>query len=200
MRFLIVTLILVGSVVPGFATVDPDPDQIGIYFDTNADVTCIDVPPSVPFWAYVVITNPSSEILGVEFSLCIEYIGGYESMLFLLSDEWWFGPRIQPVELDWCPGGVIMGWGTPLIPQEANAVVVGLRYMLLSDMGLQFYLGPVFPPSIEDGLPAYLGTGNVVLPLGVSSGDPGLPVASVNGCNAVTVEGTTFGRMKCLFR
>ena len=72
--------------------------------------------------------------------------------------------------------------------------------MLLAPMGLNFYLGPYSVQSVEDGLPAYVGIGNVIYPLGVSSGDPGLPVASVNGCNAVTVEGTTFGGVKCLFR
>ena len=200
MRLLIIVLVLIVSVAPSFATVDPDPDQVGIYFDSNADVTCIDVPPSVPFWAYVVITNPSSaEVHGVEFSLCVEYVGGIEGMLFRLTEEWWFDPIIYPVEFNWCSDGIVFG-GTPLLPQGVNAVVVRLQYLLLAPMGLNFYLGAHPSQSIEDGLPAYLGTGGVVLPLGVSSGDPSLPVASVNGCNAVTVEGTTFGGMKCLFR
>jgi hypothetical protein len=201
MRFLIVVLVLVVSVIPGFATVDPDPDQIGLYFDTNADVTCIDVLPSTPFWAYLVISNPSSpEVWGVEFSLCVEVIGGSPSLLFRLSEDWEIDDVSQPVVIDWCNDGAIRGWASPILPQDNNALIVSFQYMLLAEMGLNFYLGAVSTQAIEDGLPAYLGTGDVVLPLGVSSGNTGLPVASVNGCNAVPVEGSTFGGLKCLFR
>ena len=201
MRFLIVVLVSVVSVIPSFATVDPDPDQIGIYFDMNADVSCIDVPASVPFSAHVVITNPSStEIRDAEFSLCVETIGGSEDMLFKLSEHWWFGFIVGPPEWDMCTDGVYVGGGDPLLPQGVNAVVVSFQYMQLVEMGLNFYLSAAPNQSIEDGLPAYVGTGDVVIPLGISSGDPGLPVASVNGCNAVPIEGSTFGGLKCLYR
>ena len=201
MRFIIVVLLSVAIATPAFATVDPDPDQIGIYFDLNADVTCIEVAPSVPFWAYVVITNPSSaEIFGVEFGLCVDTFGAGEGMLFSLGEEWWISVLINPVEFDWCTEGVTVGSAEPLLPQGANAFVVGLQYMMLTEMSLDFYLVSTPTQSIEDGLPAYLGTGDVVRPLGVSSGDPDLPVASVNGCNAVTVEVSSFGGMKCLYR
>ena len=201
MRSLIVFLVSLAITVPGFATVDPDPDQIGIYFDTNADVTCIDVLPSTPFWAYLIITNPSSpEILAIEFSLCVEVVGGSPGMLFRLSVVWENDNIGDPVLTDWCNEGVARGWAVPIVPQENNALLVRFQYMLLADMGLNFYLGAFSTQTIEDGLPAYLGTGDVVLPLGVSSGNTGLPVASVNGCNAVPVKDSTFGGLKCLFR
>ena len=201
MRFLIVSLLSLVLVVPGLATVDPDPNQMGVYFDSNADVTCIDVPANYPFWAHVVITNPSSaEIWSVEFSLCVETIGGGEDMLFKLSEQWSFGYVIGPPESDMCTDGIYQGGGDPLLPQGVNAVVASFLYMQLVEMGINFYLGAVPIQAIEDGLPAYVGTGDAVIPLGVSSGDPGLPVASVNGCSAVRVEGSTFGGLKCLFR
>ncbi|MCP4144451.1 MAG: hypothetical protein GY752_04110 [bacterium] len=202
MRLLIVALVLLVGALPGFATVDPDPDQIGIYFDYNADVTCIDTVPFLPFWAYVMVTNPTNpEIWGVEFSLCVEVFGGTEDMLIRLSEQWEGGSSsIPPFDIDWCADGVMQGFAYPVLPQSGNTLMVSLQYMLVSDIAVNFYLGPAANQSIPDGLPAYLGPGGLVHPLGISSGSPDLPVASVNCCFVVDSELTTFGKLKCLYR
>ena len=189
--------------IPAFATIDPDPDQIGVYFDTNADVTCIAMESSVPFWVYVIITRPTSpEIHGVEFSLCEVVDPGMEGMLFRLSPIWEnYNPDIMPVlDGDWCNEGVAAGFFGPIVPQGDNALLVSIQYMMIATMTVDFHLGPMSAPSIPNGPPAYLGAGDEIIPLGVSSGDPDLPVATVNGCSIIAVENVDFGSIKCLYR
>lgn len=202
MTSLSVFLLLLILALPSFAVVDPDPDQIGVYFDENADITCIDMAPSTPFWVYVIITRPTSpEIHGVEFSFCPAVEPGYEGMVFRLNAMWAGGGiDITPVIIDLCSDGAIRGFVVPIVPQQDNALVLSLQYMLLAPMTLDFHLGPFPAPTFDNGLPAYKGAGDEIIPLGVSSGDPDLPVASVNGCNAVPVENANFGEVKALFR
>jgi len=199
--FLTVLFVVIGG-TPSNATVNPDSDEIGVYFDTNADTVCMSVAPSIPFSAYLIITNPSSaEVWGIEFSMCTEFIGGDESLLFRLSEVWSAGFIDHPVEWDWCLDGRAIGFYEPVPQVGENVVLVQLQFMLLAEMGVEFYIGPHPVETIEDGLPAYEGVGGVVLPLGISSGDPNLPVAAVNGeCNVVSVESKTFSGLKCLYR
>lgn len=186
---------------PAYATLNPDPDELGIYFDTSADTVCLTVEPLVPFFAYLVITNPTAEeIWAIEFSLCTEVEGGNNSFLFLLNETWYAGfGDIWP--LDWCLDGRVIGFGEPVPWVGENVVLAQLQYLLLADLGVEFFLGPHPVETIEDGLPAYMDGNNVIVPLGVSGGDPSLPVAAVNGpCDVVPVEAKTFSGLKCLYR
>lgn len=202
MKSLSVFLLLLILALPSFATVDPDPDQIGVYFDENADIACTDMPMSTPFWAYVIITRPTSpEIHGVEFSLCTAVEPGYEGMVFRLDAMWAGGGiDINPVIIDLCSDGAIRGFVEPIVPQQDNALLLSQQFMLLAPITLDFHLGPYPVPTFDNGLPAYQGANGEIIPLGVSSGDPDLPVASVNGCNAVPVESADFGMVKALYR
>jgi len=206
MRRSIVILFVANFVVFGFtfssATVNPDPDEIGVYFDLNADTVCTTVGPNIPFFANLIITNPSaSEVWGIEFSLCPQISGGGENLLFQLGEIWSAGFIDQPVETDWCLDGKAIGFYEQVPQVGENVVLVRIQYMLLADIAVEFYIGPNPDETIEDGLPAYVGANGVVVPLNVSSGDPGLPVAAVNGqCNVVPVETRTFSGVKCLYR
>ena len=206
MRYPIIFLLVAYAVVvggtPAIATLNPDPDEIGVYFDTNADTVCLTAAPYIPFSAYIIITNPTAtEVWGIEFSMCTEIIGGSENILFRLSEIWSAGFLDLGIIYDWCLDGRAIGFYEPVPQVGANVVLVQLQYMLLADMGVEFFLGPHPAESIEDGLPAYLGNGNIVVPLRVSSGDPSLPVAAINGeCDVVPVESKTFSGLKCLYR
>jgi len=199
-------LLLVVAVVgictgPAIGTVNPDPDEIGLYFDLNADTACTTVEPDIPFYAYAIITHPSSqEIWGVEFSLCAEISGGDESQLFLLEETWAVGWNDVGVWEDLCTGRV-GGFVSPVPQTGENAVLVRFQFMMTADLSIKFFIGPYALQAIDDGLPAYLGANDEVLPLSVSSGSPDLPVAAVNGeCNVVAVETRPFSSVKCLFR
>lgn len=197
-----VTLFVLTWGIPCLATLNPHPDEIGIYFDTNADAVCTNVAPNIPFFAYLIITNPSAaEIQGIEFNMCVECIGGSENQLFKLSENWSAGFIELGIIYDWCLDGRQIWFFDPVPQMGDNAVIVQLSYMLLADMGVDFYLGPHPFETIEDGLPAYGDAGGVVIPLRISTGGTEWPVARVNGiCDVVPAENRAFSEVKCLYR
>jgi len=202
MPYFFVVVFLLVNVGISVAGVYPDPDRIGIYFDTNADMNSMIVGASVPFSAYVVITHPTSGVWGSEFSFCAVVPEGEETFLFKLFEEW---PVMCPGPIDtefqeYCSVG-ISNECTEEIPQINDVVIVTrFQFMLLKPMCVDFFLGPVVEQSIGDGLPAYVGDGGVVFPLALSTG-AGLPVAIVNGgCGTTPLEAITFERVKCLYR
>jgi hypothetical protein len=200
MRTLFIFLLAAITATPGFATVDGDFDQIGVYFDLEADQTCLSVGANIPFDAYVVLTKPSDpEVWGFEFGFRIEVPEGFEGAVLRLANT----PACLDLINDptWWEGDWNCGVASPIPFAGENIVVLTWQFMLLTpDLPMLFYVGPADVESVNDGLPAYLGSVGIV-PLGVSSGDPGLPVAIVNGeCNVVTVDGTNFGSLKSLYR
>ena len=57
MKKLVVLLLVSLMAASAFAVTDPDPNMIGVYFDTDANDNCMIVGPSTPFNAYVILTN-----------------------------------------------------------------------------------------------------------------------------------------------
>ena len=198
MRFLLALLIIIALAAPNAqAVVDPDPDGIGVYFDLNADITETVAMPSLPFDAYVILTNPTSaEIYGISFSFNINVPPESEAFLFRLSYDVVFG-CIAP-HLDFHPfyGDVWCG-GTEPIPGSPAVVLLRWQFMLLAPVSAEFYLGQSNRP---DPLPSAYQSEAGWVPMHVSSGDPALPVAMINGTGVVSTEATTFGRLKALYR
>jgi len=186
-----------------YATIDPDLDMIGVYFDMNADINCIAENASVPFFAYVIITNPSAALVyGVEFGYGLRTVpAGLDASIFRLAEILPVGALNVGNSDDKMIGDYIIGFAAPVPGAGQNILVVTWQYMLLAPMGLEFHLGPAVTESIPDGLPAYE-IGGIILPLGVSTGHPnlGIPAATVNGDCAVATEDFSFGRVKSLFR
>lgn len=186
------------------ANLDPDPNTIGIYFDTAGDINCTTVGTSVPFDAYVIISNPTSqEMFAFEFSYRMETVpAGQGVSVFRLNNIIPDGIDLGD-NADLLMGEYIFGYGDPVPAAGANVICVSWTFFVTVPMGLDFYLGPTAIESgVPDGLPAYLGDDNVYFPLGVSTGHPDLgnPVAQVNGDCPVATENTSFGGVKALFR
>lgn len=49
MRCLLALMFFVMGWGTAAATIDPDPDQLGVYFDLEADENCLSVVPACPF-------------------------------------------------------------------------------------------------------------------------------------------------------
>lgn len=200
MRCLLVLLVLLMGWGTAAATTDPDPDQLGVYFDPEADENCFTIGPNIPFFAYVTITNPSAaEVHGLEFGYHLEVPEGSEGLLFRLANicpgECFGGNHFDPLD-----GEYVVGLASPLPAAGANVTFITWQFLLLAPLTIDFYLGPSSVQSLPDGLPAYE-IGGSILPLGVSSGDVNLPVASVNGdCRAVGVTDVNWGHVKSLYR
>jgi len=202
MRSTITIVLLLLMAASTSATIDPDPDQIGAYFDFNADINCTTATVNVPFFAYVIITNPSAaEVHGIEFSYHLESPPEHENMMFRLANN---RPCKKCVDLGNnngpLDGEYVIGLATPLPAAGSNVVFVTWQFLMLEEFAFSFYFGPHSLETLNLGLPAYE-AGGYIVPLGVSSGDISLPVASVNGdCLANTNEATTFGHVKSLYR
>ncbi|MBU8872005.1 MAG: hypothetical protein KOO60_14150 [Gemmatimonadales bacterium] len=196
MRCLVLLIACVACAVPAQATVDPDVDQIGVYFDLDANAVCLEVPLYSTFSAYMIITNPSAtEVQGVSVRLCAE--GDVTEQL-----SWWYG---TPGGIDYWSEScycVTFSFLEPVPFVGSNVPLVRVDYLLYGELGAKFFLRQEGDGFYEDGLPAYIDAGGIEYPLGVSSGDPSLPVAVVNGdCNAVvSITGVTLGAVKSLYR
>ena len=205
MRYLAVFLACVICASLAQATVDSDPDQIGIYFDLNADQTSLDVvgDPYTIFSAYVIITNPAaSAVTGIRLSWCSEIVGTTSG--FLLGPiEHWYGEYSDSLDqFSWCDDGRQLVFYEPLPFVGSNVPVVRLEYTAyFGEPAMEFYLGPIYPQSNQGGLPAYRDADGVFRPLGISSGDTSLPVAILNGENdVVSTVDSTLDAIKAIYR
>jgi len=194
MKNLVVLLLVSLMATSAFATIDPDDNMIGVYFDETADLNSAEAAPYVAFNAYIIITNPVSAtgtFAGVEYNWRVEPAGPIVN-LTLMPDGVSFGSA---------PGDVIMGLPAP-IPATETITVASLSIILLNTDPTGIFLGPSTVPSLPGGLPVYEDGGNLIS-LGVSTGHPdlGLPAAVVNSTEVpVAIEETSFGSLKSLFR
>jgi len=175
----IIIFSLVFAVTAFAIPIDPIPDHIGVYFDSGATTTNFTSSPNVPFTAYVIITNPTAaDIWGAELSYQFVVPSGFENSYARTSN----GLPPQAVDLgnseDPLQGDYIVGLASPL-PQSSAVVFVTWELVLMDDFPVDIFLGPASAQSIEDDLPAYAADGSVVT-LVVSSGNVGLPVATIN--------------------
>ena len=200
MKTLFTVLLVIFLAGSAGAVVDPDPNSLGVYFDLNADVNYLDVAPDTEFWAYVTLTNPTwDNVTAFEFGYRLAVPEGMEGMVFRLLH------RLPPhaVDMEFHPtiaGEFIIGMSLPYPTSEAT-ILVEWRYLTIAPMTIEFYLGPSAAPSVPDGLPAIQNADNVIMAVGVSSGDVNLPVAEVNpGHQPVGVESSTWGEVKSLYR
>ncbi|MDX2473594.1 MAG: hypothetical protein QNL91_07760 [Candidatus Krumholzibacteria bacterium] len=200
MKTLVVLLLVSLMATSAFAVIDPDTDMLGVYFDTTADNNCTTAAESIPFFAYVTITNPSAaEVHGIEFGYSLISSVGPGKM-FRLLNTLPSGAVDLGTNTDLMLGDYVVGLAAPLPATEAVQFVTW-QFLLLEPQMVEIYLGPSTIQSIDDGLPAYE-IGGSIQSLGLSTGQPsaGVPVATVNGDCAVAVEDASFGSVKSLFR
>ena len=175
------------------ATIDPDQNKIGVYFDQAAEVNALPAQAnSVPFNVYVCITNPSeAEIHGLEFGYNIVVPAGMEGMIFRLANNLPAGSVDIGNNANILTGDYVTGLASPL-PGAASVPFVSWTFMILvPGLSMDFYITESAIPSLPEGGPAYE-AGGYVVGLCQSSGDPGRPCGSVNSIAPVVAAcGTT---------
>jgi len=198
MKKLVVLLLVSLMATSALAVMDPDDNGIGVYFDLDADVNASVQAFNVPFQAYVMITNPTNDISGLEVGYEVAVAPGFEGLVFRLGSVLPVGAVDLGTSTNILLGDYAFGIAAPL-PAAPAVVLVHWTFMILSPgMTMEFYLGPSAIPSLGP-VPAYEG-GGVILELQQSSGGPGAAVACVNSCTPVAVENASFGNVKSLFR
>lgn len=181
-----------------FACVDPDPDQMGVYFDSGAQTYCVPLTWDRGVDVNVIYTRPTIETFqGFEFGLTIDFPDGM---------WYWNWPS------GWYPGApqmdnIIYFLEEPLATDTATVLMCArLTYYDPDNNPLFIYLHGARENTTGDpGLPGIYycpepGTDLTTLPVGVSGG-VGQVTAQINGdCLVVDSESTTWGGVKSLYR
>ncbi len=186
MGIILSVLVMVG---PAWSIISPEPDLMGLYFDTEADDFCVDgVAAFSNLTLYLIYTNPTPEAIWA-FRAGIEL----PDLVVVTSV---FSP-CDPIVLD----GTISfecGWST-LEPTVPAMVLVSLEllYMDANMAPAYFFLGSMDDPL--DGVPSVMLSDQTWMDTGLLFGDG--PVAMVNGdCSVSSVEFSTFDALKALYR
>lgn len=192
MKKLVVPLLVSLMASVAFAGLDPDPDQFGIYFDTQGNTVCGTAGPFVPTTVYLLLMNPRSATNGFE---CTVTATGVPH--FILSTT--LGGA-GALDVDASQNGFAVGAAANYPVVSGACVLVTFSLMLQTPGPLVFHIGPASIPSLPGGLPVVTGDGVLRL-CGVASGDVNVPVAGFNTTMCgVSEEARSFGEVKSLFR
>ncbi|MEN8005466.1 MAG: hypothetical protein ABFS42_00500 [Candidatus Krumholzibacteriota bacterium] len=203
MKKLMVLLLACLTATSVLAVIDPDPDSIGIYFDTAAEDNCLIVPAGIPFMAYLILTNPTAPAINAyEFGLENVVPAGMESLFYRLAttpgNRVWAGPPIPGN--NHLGGDFVVGLPYSIVAEPAT-ILHSWQYMFLEYMPVEMYLHQSSNPSIPGVYPIVQNAeGSILMQVYQSSGGPDIPVATVNTDCVVGVEGASFGSVKALFR
>jgi hypothetical protein len=177
------------GISPGMAQATlPGPDALGLYFDVEAQTRDIDVEAGASFEIYLILTNPT-----------MNSIEGWESAVILTN-----GNSVTTTEFPVGSQPLLNGpqdWAVSMtIPMPCNVLTKLAVFTVLSvsDEHATFFLGNISAPSLAGDYPSVCLTGGDWTALDLSSEDPSLPVAEVNG--STPDQKTTWGAVKSLFR
>jgi len=208
MKKLVVLVFVSLIATSAFATIDPDANSVGIYFDgVIADQVSGTLTAFDRVEVYIVVTSHANAISGLRFRWLLDMDPALTSEISQLNDPAaMYGPGAVPVGTGtFLDGEVAVGWADPLPSVDGNTIAVTRKFFTFVDIGVDFYLRPA------DGQDAITytwddGLGKTIFedPLGTLSGDPMLPVALANGgylyTGVVATESASFGSVKSLFR
>jgi hypothetical protein len=188
-----------------FGITDPEPNLMGVYFDKYANNNYLFVPPNISFDAYLILTNTTAiGINAYELGLDVVVPSGMENMFFMLESNIANGAvnGINVGENDALGGDYIVGLATP-IPFHPALILHSWKYMLLTDLFVEFYIHAATVPSIPGNYPIVQDSeGSILMQTGVSGlgigHGPDLPTAVISGI--VNVEKSNFGSVKALYR
>jgi len=185
---LLITCVLPG-ISPGSAQADlPGPDVLGLYFDEEALERDLAVEAGASFRLFLILTNPT-----------MDAIEGWESAVILTN-----GNSVTTTEFPVGSQPLLNGpedWAVSMTaPMPCNVLTKLAVFTVLAttDQHAPFYLGNISAPSLVGNHPAVHLAGGGWTALEVSSGDPALPVASVNG--STPNEESGWGAVKSLYR
>jgi hypothetical protein len=196
LSWLVAGVLLVGMMPVGAgAVLDPTPDLLGVYFDTQGDIPDLNVGSNMPFNMHFILTEPSaSQILGYEFSYQMNMQPSQEALIFKLGHT--LPPGINDLTMpvyDGLAGEVRQSWPAP-VPTSNAVILMTFQYLLLAPLTAYLTTGPAYVETVVDGLPAYWDGANTY-PMGAP------PCSGViNDYCGIAVERESFGAVKALYR
>jgi len=181
------------------ATVDPDPDGIGVYFDLPGDIVCTTTAaPFANVVGFLLATNPSASA----------GISGWEAQIWTggaapVAPAWTLAAGL---DVDPSAEGFQVGIGTGALALPwAPAVVLATwsGFVMSPADAIEFFVAGVPGSTSFADSPGYAAGDNAgdLRPFQVSSGTGlDLPVAGINICNVIANENLTFSNVKALYR
>ncbi len=185
--------------VTAVAQVDTDPDQFGIYFDTDATVYCSDAVAGGPLTFYLMITNPSGDQIAA-WECRVEWDqmgGGFFGNWTFANNGINVGDLSDPMNQLFAVG---VG-ANPIVPAPATILATWSGFFGYGT-GSVFKITP-YPDtaSFDPPAPGYAIDEVNLQACGVSSGDFDLPVAKIGpDCGVVADEATSWSQVKDLYR
>ncbi len=198
-------LAAIATLLAGVAIAQPadsDPDQMGIYFDTDA--TVYDDPGLAPggqINIYVMLTNPTgAQVSAWEARVIWDQMGGgFFGNWTLANNGLNVGDLSDPMNLLFAVGT----GAEPIITSPATILATWSGYYAYGT-GSCFYITeyPGTQSFPDELLPGYAVDEFTLIPCGVSSGDKTLPVASFGaGCPGVVAnQDVSWSNVKDLYR
>ncbi len=190
---LFVSLTMVFLTGSSNAIIDPDENIMGLYFDQEADMPCVD---GLDYFdhvtMYLILTRPT-----------VDAVHGFEAGFDVVGD-------IIPLSVEiTCPSPCCMNMGTwnniivglVLLPTTDALVLVRfeLLYMNEDHAAVQFFLHGTQPSSLDPAYPAILLADGELMSTGISTSEG--PTAQINGeCSVVETVNYQFEQVKSLFR
>lgn len=193
MKAMFVTALILVFATSALAVVDPQPNTLGIYLDTEAENYCVEgLAEAMTVWdCYLIITNPT-----------FDSIQGFEAGFYFDGVA-----MIDNVILDNPDAVDTGGWGNHMVSYPApvpTSEVTQLARIVISYWDFEY--GPAIlrlqnaslPTADLDNMVAIDGNGDPVLLR--ASFDNGSTIRINAGCEPVVAESMTFDSVKSLYR
>ncbi len=190
-------LLLLSVATSAGAVIDPDPDQMGLYFDPAGNSVCTTSEFAHVVPLYVLYTKPTlPEIRGFE---CTITLGASGTVLSILTNETYPVEALNLASHSIYEYGFIVGFEQP-VPTAPVTLLAQLDVIYLQEEPLQLHLGPAVPASLGSQWPVILAGDYSLLPVGVSAPDG--PAALINApeCTVVDTDPTPWGAVKAMYR
>lgn len=177
-----------------YAVVDPEPNRMSIYFDTNADTWTVWTTQFsiVPF--HIILTNPDfAALYGYEFGFDVD--GNATIMSVTL-----YGDGI--IDVGGNPTNHIIGLSGPM-PTAPATVLATVQVFLLDPLPTYLTLEAAQPSSVYTNTPAVLLANDEILPIRPSAWDTsaGAPlVCAMINDGEFAVDEATWDQVKALYR
>ncbi len=199
---LVVIASLALSAVAIAQPVDPDPNQMGVYFDTDATVNCApDLAPGGQISIYLMLTNPTyPQVSAWECRLIWDQMGGgFYGSWTLANGGLNVGDLTNPMNLLFAVGT----GAQPIVTSPATILAQWDGYYAFgsgSTFTLTQYPGTQSFPNEQ--LPGYAADEYTLVPCGVSSGSVDVPCAAFGAgqCAPIANEDTSWSNVKELYK
>ncbi|MBK7703676.1 MAG: hypothetical protein IPI34_12720 [bacterium] len=201
MKLLAIISIVLSLMIPstaGLAAIDPLPEGIGVYFDTEASALC--QAPGGDVTCYLMLTNASGPFV-LAWTCAVEIDTNLPASAF---EEWWIRIGLNIVDTE-DPVTMVSQFivGTEWMPSPTNGyfILASRRISTINpDDFVSFRVFPLLDPEYPACTLCYVGMLGYETPLHVVNGNTDVPQTFITSGDCVVAnEAITWGQLKALY-